>query len=114
MFLTQGLHAITVQTPEVGRKLIYDLLESLPCYSAVAALSLVDLPLKGSVQDLFGVAPLDADEELFLQAYHYYDFIWIEATPVLLATSWYASFEKTLMDIYKNQNTPIIKVLYQP
>ena len=118
MFLTQGLHSITVKNPEIGRMLIYTLLESLPCYSAIAALSLVDLTLKSPIHDLCAntrYPAMDADDEaLFLEARDYYDFIWIEVTPALLATSWYARFEKNLIEMYKNQNTPIIKVLYQP
>lgn len=117
IFLTHGVHYITVVDLKQGRELVQTLLQSLHYYTNVACVTLDHEPLAESVCDVYAematqyspVITNDIVEQYLLDRF-YFDFMWIEASEQLLRSSWYASFENKLNTMNKSL-LPIIILL---
>lgn len=118
-FLTNGLHHIKVETIVAGRELLGQFLPSLQTiHHQVACITLSDLPLQNDIVDVYQELTLCQKvdgydlEEFFIERF-YVDFLWIEATPLLLKKEWFGDFEKKLLDYNIEKQIPIIVMLYE-
>lgn len=116
LFLTPGVHQITVDNFSKVRVMINKVLKSLHYHQKAACLSFVDLCLESEICDIAQL--LIADDylvskdrlTLFFLDQFYFDFLWIEETPELLGSRWYEQFKQHLNDFNFNRSVPIIKV----
>jgi len=113
MLLTNGLHYIKTSDVSGGRELILTLLQSLKHYQVVACLTTENRALDQDICNVFeeltsfGYLHDGNLEEYFVER-TYFDFMWIEATPNLLASPWFNIFLKHLIDFNVDQHMPII------
>lgn len=118
MFLTNGVHYISVVDLKQGRELVQTFLTSLHCYTSIACLTLSHEQLADDVCDVYAelateYSPIingDIIEQYLLDRF-YFDFLWIEASPQLLNTAWYPEFEDKLTSINLDCILPIIVIL---
>ncbi len=116
LFLTPGVHQITVDSFSKVRIMINKILRSLHYHQKAACLTFVDLLLEPEICDITQV--LIADDYLvskdrlmlFFLDQFYFDFLWIEETPDLLTSIWYEQFQRHLSEFNFNRSIPIIKV----
>lgn len=116
LFLTPGMHQITVDNFSKIRTMISKVLKSLQYHQKAACLSFVDLSLDSEICDITRVLIVDdylVSKDrlmLFFLDEFYFDFLWIEETPDLLASAWYEQFQRYLSEFNFNRSIPIIKV----
>ncbi len=117
IFMTNGVHHITVPSVIEGRLIVHALLDSLHYYHDVAALSIEEIPLSSCVHDLSDAMMNATCNGIPIGDYvcdqFYGDFLWIEETPSLVSQLWYAEFEFTLYDLRLDERMPIIIIHYQ-
>ncbi len=119
-FLTNGFHHIQVKNIAAGRSIIRTFLGSLATYHDIACLTATN-SIENGVFDI-GTAlhaggyvdPLGEREleEFFIEEF-YFDFMWIEASRELLASSWFVDFERKLEDFKVTCHIPMIVISYQ-
>lgn len=120
LFLTTGMHAITVPQVHAGRTIIARLLQSLHCFSHVAALTVSDLPLAPAVCNVYEELLLGGfiERQQATRAFDYFldefnaDFLWIEESSNLLSTPWYRTVREYIDELKVSQHIPVVRVLY--
>jgi hypothetical protein len=117
IFLTNGVHHISVTNKAEGRTLIYNFLHSLNYYHAVACLSLEAIN-EEPITDLFEILCsgnwlTKGNFEPFLCQELYADFLWIEETQEMLDSPWYQPFKDSLLTLGFDKNMPIILFTYR-
>ncbi len=112
VFLTHGIHDITVSDIAAGRTLIDTFLSSLNYYNNVACLTASDIPLRSSIFDIYSEVAGGDLEEFFLEQF-YFDFLWIEVSPTLTETAWFLNFELKLLSFNMDQLLPVIILSYE-
>lgn len=119
IFLTNGIHSFNVKTIDLGRKIIYSILNSLQFYQNIACLTLSEISLNNDITNIYGILNdsnflNDPNKDLvsfFLDEF-YYDFIWIEENNKLKKSEWYKLFNQYLIDLNFNRSIPIILISY--
>ena len=118
-FLTNGFHYINVNDVESGRVLVYQFLDSLPCYGQRAALSIASTMLDNSITDVYYELVkggyIDSPsymEEFFIEQF-YYDFMWIEACNHLVDYAWFSEFFGKMVSYKLDQHIPILIISYR-
>jgi len=94
IFLTNGLHAISVADVQAGRSIIHSMLQSLNFYQTVSCLTSTQMPpLEESIVDLYSrLSTTDHDlqyedvEHFFIEEF-FSDFLWIELSQRLMNTT---------------------------
>lgn len=101
IFLTPGFHTLQVRNAYESRQTIETFLSSLNCYANIACLSMADAPIPSKYFDIFYALTFGGYinstcqtslEHFFLEHFDA-DFLWIEATPMLLAQPWFYEFK---------------------
>jgi len=120
LFLSPGMHELTVPNIAAGRELMSSVLTAFNCFPRIACLTTASLPLPAHVTHLHDEMALHgalafSNHQLdsFLLEHFYYDFLWIEVTPELLQSAWYPYFQLKLIDFNLAMTLPIIAVSYE-
>lgn len=119
LFLTPGIHHIDVESLADGRIFIHTFLGSFAANKHVACLTTCGEFLAPTIIRLYddlalaGSLSLSSSLESFLLEEFYYDFVWVECTPELLATPWFWHFEQKLSDFNLDETLPILVVSYR-
>jgi len=116
LFLTNGLHFITVKNVTVGRSLMTAFLNTMPALRNIAVLTQEDfLPeCFVNIYTVMTAGQIYNQEDMtdFFINNFYYDFMWIEALPELHATTWFADLEHTIINLNIDMHMPIIVTHY--
>lgn len=120
LFLTNGLHYISVCDVKTGRSIINMFLQSLNYYHDIACLTMVDEPFEQHVFDLYQEMTLrfclepssQYDIEDFLIEYFYCDFMWVEATQGLIEAPWFSTVEQIIASFKLDKHIPIFILSY--
>jgi len=117
-FLTYGFHSFKAKTIAHGRLFINTFLHSLNYYDDIAYLTVE----QGSDSHGLDLYQLFNQEKLlekpssrlseFLCNFFHNDFLWIEATPSLMAMPWFIDFEHCLIDLNIDKVMPIVILSY--
>jgi hypothetical protein len=119
LFLTPGIHCITVPSIVQGRAFMQQYLSTLNCYQNIAYLGTVPLSEDSMDSNLYTELTefiennKTADLREFMCLYMYYDFLWIEKTVDLMAMSWLCDFEQGIYELEFDRSMPIIVLSYQ-
>jgi len=119
-FLTNGFHYINVSDVESGRALVYQFLDSLPCYGQRAALSVASTMLDSSITDVYYELvksgyidfPSHSNMEEFFIDQFYYDFMWIEASGGLIEQGWFSEFFEKMTFFKLDKHIPVLIISY--
>lgn len=119
-FLTNGFQHIKVKDIATGRVLVdtfMQFLQSLRVYHDIACLTTSTRALRPGICDIYAELALWQEskcdlEEFFLDTF-YFDFIWIEATKDMVAQSWYAEFERQIIELQLDSHIPIVVLWYE-
>jgi hypothetical protein len=120
-FLSNGFHYLKWQNAKQGRTMMYCFLDSLSRYHDVACLTIDPFPMRETITDmyteLYDGGYLRPGESYYLEEYFierfYFDFIWIEATPKLLASNWFQDVKHKIIDLGIDQQIPIVVTIYE-
>lgn len=123
LFLTVGVHSITVASVRQGRSLVKTFLESLNCYHNLAMVTLENIPLLFPVLDVYRgllekgyVNPISSIKHSALDQFFvddfFADFMWIESSQELLSSDWFIEFKQKLVNLNIDKHIPIIMVRY--
>ncbi len=108
LFLTNGVHHISVPSIKEGRALIYKFLDALRCYQSVACFTIEGCSLKKSIFDLNkNISQKDWDR--FLIEEFTSDFLWIEQDSIMHQSC--LQIEEKLCRLGFDTHMPIIILL---
>lgn len=105
LFLTNGIHHISVPTLKEGRALIYKFLHALNCYQSIACFTIDGISLKKSILDLHSQLLQKNWDHFFVEEFTN-DFLWIEQDNIIYQNS--LLLEEKLCQLGFDQYLPII------
>lgn len=120
IFLTKGMHYLTIETQNSGRKLVYNLLNSLNYYQSIGMLSLHAVQETSTLYDIHALLNecgyLDGegnhDFDQFLLEALLFDIIIIEQTQELFQKKWFAPFLDSVTRSSLDAQLPIVVITY--
>ncbi len=116
IFITPGVHTLTVPNLKSGRQLILEQLEALQWHQEIGFLTADQSALCLPAQNILPILDQPINQEgveTFFIEHFYYDFLWIEATPGLVKMPWIYSFEQQLFNYHLDTMIPIVILTYQ-
>jgi hypothetical protein len=111
LFLTNGIHHISVPNLKEGRALMYKFLDALRCYQSIACFTIDGISLKKCILDLHSQL-LQKDWDHFFIEEFTSDFLWIEHDSIIHQNS--LLLEEKLCQLGFDQQLPIIILLPYP
>jgi len=119
LFLTNGMHAISVPDVKTGRSIMHSMLQSLNYYQMAACMTRMQTPpLEESITDICSQLARAGHELCYEEVEHFYieeffgDFLWIEFSPQLVDTPLLAHSFHALNVLEMFRKIPIIALSY--
>lgn len=119
IFLTNGMHAISVPDVKTGRSIMYSMLQSLNYYHMAACMARTQtLPLDASITDIYSQLSCAAHETCYEEVERFYieeffgDFLWIELSPQLVDAQLLAHSFHALNVLEMCRRIPIVTLSY--
>lgn len=118
IFLTNGIHAISVADIHAGRSIMFSMLQSLNFYQTVACLTCDKAPLEKSIVDIYSQLSSEQDvqyeevEHFFIEEF-FSEFLWIELSEKLISKTLLAHSFHALNELEMARRMPIVTLSYE-